>query len=355
MRSDAVQLADGGAVFDGMAELVPAKYYLPGEEETHYYHSQKEKMEARKMYREMAKASKMKRLDPDQIKTLEELQIEEEQKRMEERKKPRNEHPSHDDAAPTATGEGTEENKNGEAGFDALRERLQKRIQELRAKRKAEQQSKTKQSALQWKKERNKQTLERAKKADKKEDQSVCKQEKKRKHRDEQHDQGQEAEREAGTEFQFSKVNLPEPEWEKRKRSKINKHSKEELLEKAVAMKEELEKSKDTEEGKMKAKKVALDAAYLRATGQKVLDDPKLLRKSIRREQKEKLKSAQAWSERNRRVEEAKEAKQQKRSSNLKTRRDTKIERKIAKREKKLTRRPGFEGEIKGFVNAAKQ
>lgn len=351
-----MRLADGGPVFDGMAELVPAKYYLPGEDETHYYHSQKEKMEARKKYKEMAKESKMKRLDPEQIKTLEELQIEEEQKRMEERKKPRNEHPGHDDAAPTAIGEeGTEEDKNGETGFDALRERLQKRIQELRAKRKAEQQSKTKQSALQWKKERNKQTMEKAKKAAKKEDQGVSKQEKKRKHSDEERGEGQQAEKEAGTEFQFSKVNLPEPEWEKRKRNKKNKQSKEELLEKAVALKEELEKSKDTEEGKMKAKKVALDAAYLRATGQKVLDDPKLLRKSIKREQKEKLKSAQAWSERNRRVEEAKEAKQQKRSSNLKTRRDTKIERKIAKREKKLTRRPGFEGEIKGFVNVAKQ
>lgn len=352
MRRDGERRADAFAVFDGMAELVPAKYYLPGEDETHYYHSQKEKMEARKKYKEMAKESKMKRLDPDQIKTLEELQIEEEQKRMEERSQPGNGNGADD--APAAPAGMKTDAKEG-PGFEALRERLQKRIQELRAKRKAEQQSKTKQSALQWKKERSKQTLERVKNAARNEEKGNARHEKKRKQAEDECGEGQEEGKTTRTEFQFSKVNLPEPEWEKRKRNKKNKHSKEELLEKAVAVKEDLEKAKDTEEGKAKAKKVALDAAYLRATGQKVLDDPKLLRKSIKREQKEKLKSAQAWSERNRRVEEAKQAKQQKRTSNLKTRRDTKIEHKIAKREKKLTRRPGFEGEIKGFVNAAKQ
>jgi hypothetical protein len=49
-----------------------------------------------------------------------------------------------------------------------------------------------------------------------------------------------------------------------------------------------------------------------RAAGEKVLDDPKLLRKSIKREQTEKAKSAKKWQERVSAQQEQQRAKQEK-------------------------------------------
>ena len=53
-------------------------------------------------------------------------------------------------------------------------------------------------------------------------------------------------------------------------------------------------------------------AALLRASGQKVLDDPKLLRKSLKKEAKRKEKSSKGWQERVQAQEEKKAAKQNK-------------------------------------------
>jgi isoaspartyl peptidase/L-asparaginase-like protein (Ntn-hydrolase superfamily) len=52
--------------------------------------------------------------------------------------------------------------------------------------------------------------------------------------------------------------------------------------------------------------------ALARAQGEKVLDDPKLLRKSIKKEEKQKVKSAKAWQERTAQQEQRQKAKQNK-------------------------------------------
>ena len=58
--------------------------------------------------------------------------------------------------------------------------------------------------------------------------------------------------------------------------------------------------------------KEAWGAALARASGEKVLDDPKLLRKSLKKESKLKAKKAQAWQERLGKQEEQQQARQQK-------------------------------------------
>jgi hypothetical protein len=92
-------------------------------------------------------------------------------------------------------------------------------------------------------------------------------------------------------------------------------------------------------------------AAKKRAQGEKVFDDVNLLKKTLKRQEKQKDKSKQEWKERLTNVVEGKERKQKKREENLKKRRDEKGQKgkkKSAKKPgKKVAKRPGFEGTFK--------
>lgn len=58
--------------------------------------------------------------------------------------------------------------------------------------------------------------------------------------------------------------------------------------------------------------KQAWGAALARASGEKVLDDPRLLRRSMKKEAKLKSKKAAAWQERISKQKEQQQAKQEK-------------------------------------------
>ena len=60
------------------------------------------------------------------------------------------------------------------------------------------------------------------------------------------------------------------------------------------------------------AQKAAWASALSRARGDKVLDDPKLLRRSVKRDAKSKERSARKWAERGNAAAEARAAKQEK-------------------------------------------
>ncbi|XP_045801328.1 surfeit locus protein 6 homolog [Trifolium pratense] len=142
---------------------------------------------------------------------------------------------------------------------------------------------------------------------------------------------------EAANELVFGNVKLQDGEMQGKKR----KISKQQVLERAKKL-EELKKN-DPEKGEAIAKKEAWKAALKRASGIKVHDDPKLIKKSIKNRKKRKQKSAEEWEERIQSRDQLKEEKQQKRSANIAERIHDKKMRKIAKREKKLLR-PGSEG-----------
>jgi len=87
--------------------------------------------------------------------------------------------------------------------------------------------------------------------------------------------------------------------------------------------------------------------ALLAAKGEKVKDDPSLLRKTITRKEREKKKSKREWDERLAKVERDKEARQKKREENIAKRRDEKGKKgKKVKGKKPVVKkkRPGFEG-----------
>ncbi|KAF2635792.1 hypothetical protein P280DRAFT_461150 [Massarina eburnea CBS 473.64] len=91
--------------------------------------------------------------------------------------------------------------------------------------------------------------------------------------------------------------------------------------------------------------------AKKRAQGERVHNDPKLLKKSVKRLEKGKLKSEKEWNDRKANVEKGKEAKQKKRETNLKKRRDEKGVKGKKKPGKKVVKgkgkRAGFEGSLK--------
>lgn len=78
------------------------------------------------------------------------------------------------------------------------------------------------------------------------------------------------------------------------------------------------------------------EAALDRAQGEKVIDDPKVLRKNIHRADKKKAKSAREWKERIKAVEVKMVKKRDRAKANLKARTQKKMDRRKMKRLKKL-------------------
>ncbi|GIM06995.1 hypothetical protein Vretimale_11211 [Volvox reticuliferus] len=79
------------------------------------------------------------------------------------------------------------------------------------------------------------------------------------------------------------------------KHAGARKPSKHVLLKQVEAKKAEMEALEGTEEGKAKTQQEAWKTAMARAAGEKVLDDPKLLRRSLKRESKRRAQHSKAW------------------------------------------------------------
>lgn len=83
---------------------------------------------------------------------------------------------------------------------------------------------------------------------------------------------------------------------------------------KAAERKQEKLKKMDPEKAKQVHWKNALD----KAQGIKVKDDPKMIRKAMKRQQAEKKKHKKKWAERTEKLEEAKKIRQKKRKERIK-------------------------------------
>ncbi|MEW5297727.1 MAG: hypothetical protein WDW36_000912 [Sanguina aurantia] len=152
-------------------------------------------------------------------------------------------------------------------------------------------------------------------------------------------------------EFSFGKIEVDDA-YDKSAQKK-KRPSKEQLLAAAESKQQALKGLEATPEGQDRARQDAWQAALLRARGEKVLDDPKLLRKSLAKDGKKKEKSAKAWKERGARDVAIQADKQSKRKGNLDGRSNANKEKKIAKRDKKLLR-AGFEGRKSSFIGTPK-
>mmetsp|Transcript_2030 Transcript_2030/g.4184 ORF Transcript_2030/g.4184 Transcript_2030/m.4184 type:complete len:335 (-) Transcript_2030:29-1033(-) len=324
--------------FDRLVDLIPAKHYLvPEEGPIAMRFLEKTKREAiREEFKRKHKDNKRAKLDPDQAGgTVEALK-----KQEMERKQAL----AGDEGAPV-------HHQNGFPDKDDLRQRLKKKLEEMRMQRKAEENSEKVRSAKEWKDGalqvgrkkaavQQKQARQKISKVDR-----LAKNSKKGSDKVvEKKQQGANTPKKAtGSEFSFGKLDFGQEDGLKKK----NKLSKQEILEK-------VEKDKEKVLSKEEEKKRAWKAALARAHGEKVLDDPKLLKKSIKKDEKLREKKSQAWAERTEKVKEKQSQRQQKRRDNIQARIDSKKAAKKERREKKLLR-AGFEGRKKEFIGAKKK
>jgi len=89
---------------------------------------------------------------------------------------------------------------------------------------------------------------------------------------------------------------------------------------------------KNSQEGRDLLKKIKWDKALLKATGVKVKDDEKLLRKSVKRRKAAKEKSKKQWEERQKKQDQEREKRQAQRTQNIKERNQAKKDKKMGKK-----------------------
>lgn len=113
------------------------------------------------------------------------------------------------------------------------------------------------------------------------------------------------------------------------------------------AKKQKLEKLKQVDKEKAKSIEEASTWNKLikQAEGEKVQDDVKLLKKSLKRKESAKQKSASIWANRQQQQKKEQDERQKKREENLKARKESKNAPKGSKGKKK--QRPGFEGGVR--------
>ncbi|XP_005092817.1 ribosomal RNA-processing protein 14-C [Aplysia californica] len=116
------------------------------------------------------------------------------------------------------------------------------------------------------------------------------------------------------------------------------------LLEKVERRKEKVEKlkEKDLEAGKKLEEKIQWQTVMSKAQGEKVKDDPTLLKKAAKKKDKIKEKKKRKWGDRAKTVEEQQKKKQDRRQANLDKRKSDNKDKKRKKMIKKGRIIPGF-------------
>ncbi|XP_054806614.1 ribosomal RNA-processing protein 14-C isoform X2 [Prosopis cineraria] len=315
--------------FDKLIELIPAKFYLPIDDERPWFQglSKAEKAAAKKETRENIKKSRRERLDPDKpsATTLDLLKQSLDKEKLEGSNKEQV-----DMNTLTSGIEGDDRSMT----YEELRQRLHRKIEEFRASRNC--------GSSNREKKREERNVKRGfqNKKRKKDDGNEGTKPK----TDDPMEKRKKDAVEASKDLLFGHIKLDNEERHGKKKRKTSIHKE---IEKAKKLEEA---KKDPEKGEVIAKKQSWKAAMDRAAGIKVHDDPKLLEKSLKKEKKRQQKNSEKWKERIDTREKMKAEKQQRRSENIAERIHQKKMRKIAKREKKLMR-PGFEGRKEGFIN----
>lgn len=389
--------------FDKLVELIPARYYVPDEQNPEWNKFNKTKSAkalAKLEAKENSKKALRAKLQPGAQSTLEKIKskargdsgaagddasasdasedasedepnesdfeddVSDEENESQDASDASDEEDDEDEAPaagpkPPATPAGAPPTANGwsvdSAGgnrLEELRERLQAKIAASRVARKAEESQEKAAKAKEWREEKKKAKAERKRKekADAKASARANGADDAKKKRSRDADSDDSESDDDASNLQFGRV---EVEGKVGGPAKKKRASKEALLKKALAQRREIEDAggEDTAAGKKVAERYSWDAALARAGGEKVLDDPKLLQKSVKNEQRMKKKSAEKWAARVDRTEEQMAAKQKKRKDSLKSRANAKVEKRIEKREKKRNR-PGFEGRSQAPINA---
>ncbi|ORX84162.1 SURF6-domain-containing protein [Anaeromyces robustus] len=317
--------------FDELIELIPATHYLPKDESNiendKYYHNTKKQITSSKLDAKEIRKAKKAKFDPNNVKSVQDIQEERKIKEEEENEDVEMQ-PEVDikDLKPMTK----------VSSITELQERLKKSIDDLRAKRKAQNNS-----SIHSRDELLKKRLKR--KHDRKE-QIQKKKEKRRKTNDmvgmdlpdSQAVEAKESKtKEVEENVSFGKIVFNEETVQKKKKGPTDTLGK---LKQAEANKEKLEKLKSVDKEKAEAleEKIQWSKAMKLVEGEKIKDDPKLLKKTLKREQKLKERSAKKWNDRQKTVVRQMKEKQKRREENIKARMNNKG--------KKGKKRHGLEG-----------
>ncbi|RXH78441.1 hypothetical protein DVH24_001959 [Malus domestica] len=318
-----------------LVELIPARFYLPVDDDDKPWFqglSKTAKASAKKESKENIKKARRERLDPEKSSktTLDLLKQSLEKKSNDESDSDEIEIKP---VVPVLEDdECSVEDDERSVTYEQLQQRLRHKLDEFRAGRHCEGSESARkriERKERYEKKRKREAVSDGKKSTS--DDSAAKVEK--------------DVAEAAKELTFGYVKLGDED-ELGKTNKKKKLSKLQELERAKQLQEA---KKDPDKGEIISQKHSWKAATSRAAGIKVHDDPKLLKQSIQKERKRHQKNAEKWKGRVETTEKMKADKQKKRSDNISQKKQEKINRKIAKREKKLMR-PGFEGRKEGFI-----
>lgn len=319
------RLANHSAYFNSLVELIPVKYYLPvdDEEQASKFHKNRQEKAPKQRVKEASRKAKRARLDPNQHKTIHEIQ-------KETAKNETNTNHSEkikDSKLPNASFS-VEKVESG--NLDELRSRLHARIQGFQRKRRAENRKGTEQQPRK----------KISKKEVKEKNQKIASSFKDSKGFGKQDSPTNSKILNDSGEVVFSKFDFLEAKKEPRPGTKVKNYSK--LLAKAEARKKKLETldKEDVEKAKEFKEKHSWSQAIEKAEGIKQHDDPKLLKKAMKKREKVKMKSKKQWKERIEHQKKQAEDKQKLRQKNIKERIEAKRGKKTGKGTKK--HRPGF-------------
>jgi len=316
--------------FDELIDLIPASHYLPKDESAieneKYYHNTKKQVTSTKLEAKEIRKAKKAKYDPNNVKSVQTLQEEKKIKEEEEKEE--------EEVEEEEEGNNEEETvMNHEvdikdlkpmakvSSITELQERLKKSIDDLRAKRKAQNSN-----SIHSRDELLRKRLKR--KHDRKE-QIQKKKEKRRKTNDMvgmdlPESQATESAKATKTKeveenVSFGKIVFDEEVTQKKKKGPTDTLGR---LKQVEAKKEKLEKLKSVDKEKAEAleEKIQWSKAMKMVEGEKIKDDPKLLKKTLKREQKLKERSAKKWNDRQKTVARQMKEKQKKREENIKAR-----------------------------------
>lgn len=318
------RLASHSDYFNSLVRLVPAKFYLPDDEEekSGKFYKNRKKNAPKQAVKEATRKAKKRRLDPSQAKSVLDLQQEEASGTKSSDKSE-----SEDEGDSKDKGFSVEKVPSGKIGD--LRARLHERIQLLQGKRKASSLPKNHQ-------ERPKKKAKSEIKIEKKKLNEISQFKKDQNDNISAQSAGKKVVNEKG-EVVFSKFDFMERNKKAKHGGKAREYKK--LLAKAENRKKKLEELKGKDAGKAREvqEKQAWKSALEKAEGMKVKDDPKLLKKSLKRQEKQKEKSKMQWKDRKEQQQKQIEEKQKMRQKHLKERAESK-----KKKGKGKKHRPGF-------------
>ena len=310
--------------FTSVVNTIPAKYYVPNFEQDHNSFNGSKKNKSKLLNKKLLnKKAKFHKLDPSKHKSIQELQEEVERKEQEALKdRDESEFMNHIKVSSVPS-----------TSLEELREKLHAKMKELRGKRKL---PPTVDKRLALKKARLdrkvKENIKNKKRNEMKNLKNVVGL------NENISENGPTLKNERG-EVVFSKFDFASGSTENNKK-KTKKKNMYQLLEIAEKKKEKINqmKSEDISKAKQVEKEISWDNALKKSEGIKIKDDPKLLKKSIKRKEKLKEKSRIKWAEREETVQRKKEEKQRLRKEHLKERREGKSK----KLKKSKRKKPGF-------------